>query len=150
MDQVSVWLQHLLGPHYFQQLALLKPHVFVAHVFVQFQVDEMAPQRWKDVLGWQGSGSTFNSTFGCNLYQEIAFEQEISGFYSRYAHQSWKNIISIGASALNKHRLCNHRTRQQRDMSSCCNLGDSIFERDAVRRVVINRPTANRKPEAQS
>eukprot|EP00439_Symbiodinium_sp_Y106_P067952 s1993_g11.t1 len=59
-------------------------------------VDEMAPQRWK----------------------EIAFEQEISGFYSRYAHQSWKNIISIG---------------------------DSIFERDAVRRVVINRPTANRK-----
>jgi len=59
-------------------------------------VDEMAPQRWK----------------------EIAFEQEITGFYSRYAHQSWKNIISIG---------------------------DSIFERDAVRRVVINRPTANRK-----
>mmetsp|Transcript_65988 Transcript_65988/g.144743 ORF Transcript_65988/g.144743 Transcript_65988/m.144743 type:complete len:324 (+) Transcript_65988:52-1023(+) len=60
------------------------------------QIDEMAPQRWK----------------------EIAFEQEISGFYSRYAHQSWKNVISIG---------------------------DSIFERDAVRRVVINRPTANRK-----
>eukprot|EP00913_Durusdinium_trenchii_P005568 g5188.t1 len=52
------------------------------------------------------------------LCEEIAFEQEISGFYSRYAHQSWKNVISIG---------------------------DSIFERDAVRRVVINRPTANRK-----
>ncbi|CAJ1334396.1 unnamed protein product [Effrenium voratum] len=60
------------------------------------QVDEMAPQKWK----------------------EMAFEQEITGFYSRYAQQSWKNIISIG---------------------------DSIFERDAVRRVVINRPTANRK-----
>lgn len=27
--------------------------------------------------------------------------------------------------------------------------GDSIFERDAVRRVVINRPTANRKLMAQ-
>jgi len=60
------------------------------------QADEMAPQRWK----------------------ELAFEQEISGFYSRYAHQSWKNIISIG---------------------------DSIFERDAVRRVVLNRPSAKKK-----
>jgi len=60
------------------------------------QVDEMAPQRWK----------------------ELAFEQEITGFYSRYAHQSWKNVISIG---------------------------DSIFERDAVRRVVVNRPSAKKK-----
>lgn len=58
--------------------------------------DEMAPQRWK----------------------ELAFEQEISGFYSRYQHQSWKNVISIG---------------------------DSIFERDAVRRVIVNRPTALKK-----
>eukprot|EP00930_Biecheleria_cincta_P101547 TRINITY_DN93196_c0_g1_i1.p1 TRINITY_DN93196_c0_g1~~TRINITY_DN93196_c0_g1_i1.p1 ORF type:complete len:344 (-),score=52.03 TRINITY_DN93196_c0_g1_i1:321-1283(-) len=58
--------------------------------------DEMAPQRWK----------------------EIAFEQEITGFYSRYDRQSWKNVISIG---------------------------DSIFERDAVRRVVVNRPTAKKK-----
>jgi hypothetical protein len=60
------------------------------------QVDEMAPQKWK----------------------ELAFEQEITGFYSRYAHQSWKNVISIG---------------------------DSIFERDAVRRVVVNRPSAKKK-----
>lgn len=58
--------------------------------------DEMAPQRWK----------------------EVAFEQEISGFYSRYAHQSWKNVISIG---------------------------DSIFERDALRRVVLQRPQAKKK-----
>lgn len=56
------------------------------------QFDETAPRRWK----------------------ELAFDQEISGFYSRYAHQSWKNVISVG---------------------------DSIFERDAVRRVVLNRPT---------
>eukprot|EP00440_Ansanella_granifera_P051144 gb/GFBE01055440.1/.p1 GENE.gb/GFBE01055440.1/~~gb/GFBE01055440.1/.p1 ORF type:complete len:329 (+),score=70.52 gb/GFBE01055440.1/:1-987(+) len=63
---------------------------------LQQQADEMAPQRWK----------------------EIAFEQEITGFYSRYAHQSWKNVISIG---------------------------DSIFERDAVRRVVVNRPSAKKK-----
>lgn len=60
------------------------------------QFDEMAPQRWK----------------------EMAFEQEITGFYSRYQHQSWKNVISIG---------------------------DSIFERDAVRRVVVNRPSAKKK-----
>lgn len=60
------------------------------------QADELAPQRWK----------------------ELAFEQEITGFYSRYQHQSWKNVISIG---------------------------DSIFERDAVRRVVCNRPSAQKK-----
>eukprot|EP00928_Gymnodinium_smaydae_P079008 TRINITY_DN63038_c0_g1_i1.p1 TRINITY_DN63038_c0_g1~~TRINITY_DN63038_c0_g1_i1.p1 ORF type:complete len:394 (+),score=52.80 TRINITY_DN63038_c0_g1_i1:91-1182(+) len=59
---------------------------------LQAQNDEMAPRRWK----------------------ELVFDQEITGFYSRYAHQSWKNIISIG---------------------------DSIFERDAVRRVVLRRPT---------
>jgi len=60
------------------------------------QLDQMAPQKWK----------------------EVAFEQEIAGFYSRYQHQSWKNVISIG---------------------------DSIFERDAVRRVVGNRPTNHKK-----
>jgi len=58
--------------------------------------DEMAPQRWK----------------------EAAFEQEISGFYSRYSHQSWKNVISVG---------------------------DSIFERDALRRVVLQRPKTKKK-----
>lgn len=63
---------------------------------LQLQADEMAPQRWK----------------------ELAFEQEINGFYSRYQHQSWKNVISIG---------------------------DSIFERDAVRRVVVNRHNAKKK-----
>eukprot|EP00747_Dinoflagellata_sp_TGD_P089888 gnl/TRDRNA2_/TRDRNA2_164488_c0_seq2.p1 gnl/TRDRNA2_/TRDRNA2_164488_c0~~gnl/TRDRNA2_/TRDRNA2_164488_c0_seq2.p1 ORF type:complete len:326 (-),score=45.75 gnl/TRDRNA2_/TRDRNA2_164488_c0_seq2:24-1001(-) len=61
----------------------------------QQQYDEMAPQRWK----------------------EIAFQQEISGFYSRYSNQSWKNVISIG---------------------------DSIFERDAVRRVVMARPNVKK------
>lgn len=45
-------------------------------------------------------------------WKELAFEQEISGFYARYAHQSWKNVLSVG---------------------------DSIFERDAVRRVVLCR-----------
>lgn len=59
------------------------------------QADELAPQRWK----------------------ELAFEQEITGFYSRYQHQSWKNVISIG---------------------------DSIFERDAVRRVVVNHPNSRK------
>jgi len=63
---------------------------------LQQQADELAPQRWK----------------------ELAFEQEITGFYSRYSQQSWNNVISIG---------------------------DSIFERDAVRRVVVNRPSAKKK-----
>jgi len=67
-----------------------------ARLAMQQATDEMAPQKWK----------------------ELAFEQEITGFYSRYTHQSWKNVISIG---------------------------DSIFERDAVRRVVLNRPTAKKK-----
>jgi hypothetical protein len=58
--------------------------------------DELLPQRWK----------------------ELAFDREISGFYTRYSHQSWKNVISIG---------------------------DSIFERDAVRRVVLNRPNSKKK-----
>lgn len=58
--------------------------------------DEMAPQRWK----------------------EVAFSQEINGFYSRYQHQSWKNVISIG---------------------------DSIFERDALRKVVLQRPVQKKK-----
>lgn len=52
------------------------------------------------------------------LWKEVAFEQEISSFYSRYSRQSWKNVISIG---------------------------DSIFERDAVRRVVLDRPCSQKK-----
>jgi len=63
--------------------------------FAARQVD-MDPQRWK----------------------EVAFEQEIGGFYSRYQHQSWKNVISIG---------------------------DSVFERDAVKRVVPNRISTKKK-----
>lgn len=57
---------------------------------------DVSPQRWK----------------------EVVFQQEISGFYSRYDHQSWKNVISIG---------------------------DSIFERDAVRRVILNNPCPKKK-----
>jgi len=79
----------LEGPGMYSATGQNKLASYNTQMFLQ---DEMAPQRWK----------------------ELAFDQEISGFYSRYSHQSWKNIISIG---------------------------DSIFERDAVRRVVLNRPT---------
>jgi len=51
-------------------------------------------------------------------WKEVAFGMEIAGFYSRYEHQSWKNVVSIG---------------------------DSVFERDAVQRVVLNRPSAGKK-----
>eukprot|EP00746_Dinoflagellata_sp_MGD_P123372 gnl/MRDRNA2_/MRDRNA2_58035_c0_seq2.p1 gnl/MRDRNA2_/MRDRNA2_58035_c0~~gnl/MRDRNA2_/MRDRNA2_58035_c0_seq2.p1 ORF type:complete len:174 (+),score=39.58 gnl/MRDRNA2_/MRDRNA2_58035_c0_seq2:276-797(+) len=54
--------------------------------------DDMAPQRWK----------------------EVAFNQEMTKFYSRYSNQSWKNVLSIG---------------------------DSIYERDAARVTVSRRPT---------
>ncbi|CAK0875853.1 unnamed protein product, partial [Prorocentrum cordatum] len=43
---------------------------------------------------------------------------EIAGFYSRYPHQSWKNVISIG---------------------------DSTCERQAARKVVPLRPSAEQK-----
>jgi hypothetical protein len=56
-------------------------------------------------------------------WKELAFHQEISGFYSRYSHQSWKNVISIG---------------------------DSIFERDAVRRVVLHHQTNNKKSRTKT
>lgn len=62
----------------------------------QQQTQEISPQKWK----------------------EVAFAQEIKDFYSRYQHQSWKNVISVG---------------------------DSVFERDAVRRVVLQRPTPQKK-----
>lgn len=51
-------------------------------------------------------------------WKEVAFGTEIAGFYSQYERQSWKNVVSIG---------------------------DSIFERDAVRQVVLNRPSAQKK-----
>jgi hypothetical protein len=51
-------------------------------------------------------------------WKEFAFEREIAGFYSRYERQSWKNVICIG---------------------------DSIFERDAARQVVGNRPMADKE-----
>jgi hypothetical protein len=53
-----------------------------------------------------------------DLWKEVAFKQEIDVFYSRYQHQSWKNVVSIG---------------------------DSVFERDAVRRVILNRPDKKKK-----
>lgn len=62
----------------------------------QQRTEEISPQKWK----------------------EVAFAQEIKDFYSRYQHQSWKNVISVG---------------------------DSVFERDAVRRVVLQRPTPQKK-----
>jgi len=51
-------------------------------------------------------------------WKEVAFGTEIAGFYSQYERQSWKNVVSIG---------------------------DSIFERDAVRQVVSSRPSAQKK-----
>eukprot|EP00746_Dinoflagellata_sp_MGD_P131312 gnl/MRDRNA2_/MRDRNA2_65103_c0_seq3.p1 gnl/MRDRNA2_/MRDRNA2_65103_c0~~gnl/MRDRNA2_/MRDRNA2_65103_c0_seq3.p1 ORF type:complete len:351 (+),score=58.72 gnl/MRDRNA2_/MRDRNA2_65103_c0_seq3:105-1055(+) len=51
-------------------------------------------------------------------WKEVAFDQEISGFYSRYSHQSWKNVISIG---------------------------DAIFERNALHRVVLHRSNSTKK-----
>lgn len=67
-----------------------------ARMAQQQRTEQISPQKWK----------------------EVAFAQEIKDFYSRYQHQSWKNVISVG---------------------------DSVFERDAVRRVVLQRPTPQKK-----
>lgn len=83
-------LPGMFGPGGLNKLASHKARL------AQQQVDAMAPQKWK----------------------ELVFDMEITDFYSRYSHQSWKNVISIG---------------------------DAIFERDAVRRVVVNRPSAKKK-----
>jgi hypothetical protein len=64
-----------------------------------------------------GSGGIY-SDLPPQRWKEVAFQQEIDGFYSRYEHQSWKNVISIG---------------------------DSTFERDAVRYVVLGRETTAQK-----
>jgi len=68
--------------------------------------------------------STCDGSFGAceenaspQRWKEVAFGMEISSFYSQYERQSWKNVVSIG---------------------------DSIFERDAVRQVVLHRPSAQK------
>lgn len=48
------------------------------------------------------------------VWKEVAFHEELCHFYSQYSGQAWKNVLSIG---------------------------DSIFERDAMRNVVSKRPT---------
>lgn len=52
------------------------------------------------------------------MWKEAAFREELKEFYSRYANQSWKNIVSVG---------------------------DSIYERDALRHVISGRPTKTRR-----
>jgi len=51
-------------------------------------------------------------------WKEVAFKLELRSFYSRYKNQSWKNVLSIG---------------------------DATFERDAVRRAVVQRPCTTKK-----
>ncbi|CAK9057417.1 unnamed protein product [Durusdinium trenchii] len=83
--------------------------------------------RWKREMARSPSGSGptrampgMYAANGQNRLEQVnvAFAQEIKDFYSRYQHQSWKNVISVG---------------------------DSVFERDAVRRVVLQRPTPQKK-----
>lgn len=65
---------------------------------------------------------TFESSMSLGSYNELApqvwketaFHEELCNFYSQYNGQSWKNVVCIG---------------------------DSIFERDAMRNVVSKRPT---------
>lgn len=64
------------------------------------------------------TGDTVDFESAPQRWKEAAFRQEITRFYSRYRGQSWKNIVSIG---------------------------DSVFERDALRSVVEVRPTKKRR-----
>eukprot|EP00747_Dinoflagellata_sp_TGD_P207115 gnl/TRDRNA2_/TRDRNA2_80727_c0_seq1.p1 gnl/TRDRNA2_/TRDRNA2_80727_c0~~gnl/TRDRNA2_/TRDRNA2_80727_c0_seq1.p1 ORF type:complete len:371 (-),score=75.84 gnl/TRDRNA2_/TRDRNA2_80727_c0_seq1:62-1087(-) len=51
-------------------------------------------------------------------WKEAAFRRELKRFYSRYKNQSWKNIVSVG---------------------------DSHYERDAIREVILGRPTKTKR-----
>jgi len=51
-------------------------------------------------------------------WKEHVFREELNDFYSRYENQSWKNVISVG---------------------------DSVFERDATRAVISQRPSKLRR-----
>lgn len=51
-------------------------------------------------------------------WKEAAFREELRNFYTRYENQSWKNVISVG---------------------------DSVFERNALRHVITSRPSKNRR-----
>merc|ERR1719428_260095 len=51
-------------------------------------------------------------------WKELVFVHELENFYSRYSNQSWKNVVSIG---------------------------DGTFERDAIRRVMQERPCMGQK-----
>mmetsp|Transcript_58084 Transcript_58084/g.101663 ORF Transcript_58084/g.101663 Transcript_58084/m.101663 type:complete len:331 (+) Transcript_58084:40-1032(+) len=74
----------------------------------------------------QGTGAVSLTTVESSLdleaaprmWKEAAFREELKEFYSRYANQSWKNVVSVG---------------------------DSIYERDALRHVTSGRPTKTRR-----
>jgi len=51
-------------------------------------------------------------------WKVAAFREELRAFYTRYENQSWKNVVSIG---------------------------DSVFERDALRHVTSSRPSKLRR-----
>eukprot|EP00913_Durusdinium_trenchii_P029017 g27207.t1 len=84
------------------------PVIYARSIFEQQGVD----------MARSPSGSGPTRAMPGMKWKEVAFAQEIKDFYSRYQHQSWKNVISVG---------------------------DSVFERDAVRRVVLQRPTPQKK-----
>lgn len=100
------------------------PVIYARSVFDKVNVDSATPKDKGQAMPGMYSANGVNKLTGINdllasqqqeelspqHWKEIAFAQEIEGFYSRYSHQSWKNVISIG---------------------------DSIFERDALHRVVL-------------
>ncbi|CAK9059401.1 Uncharacterized protein SCF082_LOCUS31476 [Durusdinium trenchii] len=101
------------------------PVIYARSIFEQQGVDVARREEITMARSPSGSGPTrampgMYAANGQNRLEQVnvAFAQEIKDFYSRYQHQSWKNVISVG---------------------------DSVFERDAVRRVVLQRPTPQKK-----
>eukprot|EP00929_Paragymnodinium_shiwhaense_P099099 TRINITY_DN6065_c0_g1_i3.p1 TRINITY_DN6065_c0_g1~~TRINITY_DN6065_c0_g1_i3.p1 ORF type:complete len:301 (+),score=48.05 TRINITY_DN6065_c0_g1_i3:343-1245(+) len=97
------------------------PTIYARSVYESFGVD-----RRRGTAGYNNDQSAMPGMFAADgrdklgmttplallpqKWKEVVFEQEIRSFYSRYSEQSWKNVISIG---------------------------DSFFERDALRQVVL-------------
>jgi hypothetical protein len=88
----------------------------IVYARASFELDPPSP-----VGGKQAPGQRFeyNGNANCpQTWKECAFRGELHKFYSRYANQSWKNVISVG---------------------------DQVCEHAACKKIVSQRPAETRK-----
>jgi hypothetical protein len=84
----------------------------IVYARAKFEVDAASPRRGTQRF-------EYNGNVNCpQTWKEDAFRGEITKFYSKYANQSWKNIVSVG---------------------------DQVCEHDACKIVVASRPAETKK-----